>query len=1052
MLDIMRKNGATSNVIRVKLRRSDTGQGLTGLTYSSSGLIISTICDNEASATTYTAGGSTIETITTLGTYAAPTATKCRFKEVDATNFPGYYELQLADARFAVSNAKVLRISIVGASNLLEKDIRVQLTSFDLDNATPAVNATKIGGTTQTAADLGVMAPGSTDVTTAITFAVVDTCYAGSTTGINVTTSTANSTGADYGFANVVSLSAGSPPVLTDNKGNKWEVIEVVTEGWVEMITYECKNPRVGTGHTLTATSDGKSPAVFAAFMSGVRRSGTHTDQASSAHTFTGTSQAPGSITPSENNCIVLSAFLCGGSGSISVGESYTKNSLQMNASGAHIGGGLAYKIQTTATSTNPTWTQAGSGSIGAAIYSFFPNVAGTKYITLDQTPDKQVMQREQNTTQKLVSVSGKYYGQAPTTVEVQAYKWRASGSVGLLHQDWTPVTGLVASSGSWSGKVSIPQGGWLRCRARSKDANGAVLATGMYANNRWGVGINVAVIGQSNGYKLFQDFGLGASDDDLTSMFTAGVWADVTGDGATALANAVSSETGLPVGVWNYAVSGAGLVYDAGSGDWSSQVGGKPWPLFQTGISAGGGDLEYIVWQGCEADAENSSYDADALKAAFDTLYGRILVETPRTAATLPFIVSIPGPLDDDFTTDARWDSIRRTAIEWADETTGGIVGGSLADSTLIDDYHFGGVAYDHNGRRLAQTILYHNGLADNSGRSPQIFKAWRFSGSPIVYVQLIGLGNSGICEADGTTDGGSLTGFQVSDDAWSTTETISSTAIEGNIIKLTLAATPTDGATVVVRSSYGKTPTITNLPYRKAFPQGDTVGLPIAPSGEVSVELRTAFDADTDTASQATLAKEYPIDFGYTRKTANGAVAAARATSNITLLSETETTATVSSYTTQSSGALVWDNGVLTDADKLQLAGSGGSGSADTRDLEPVQFTWEISRRSDGTLVSTNTLRIAPNETIRAGFNCNRQIVLPTGAVLATMSTPTSTLATITPTKLGIDPTNAKVSLDADSAAVGGTTGYVRVTVTNSNGAGPVTLLGKVEVVAEP
>jgi len=849
----------------------------------------------------------------------------------------------------------------------------------------------------------------------AITWAVVDTCYAGSTTGINVTTSAANSTGADYGIANVVALSAGSPPVLTDNKGNKWEVIEVVTEGWVEMITYECKNLRVGTGHTLTATSDGKSPAVFAAFMSGVRRSATHTDQASSAHTLTGTSQTPGSITPSENNCIVLSAFLCGGSGSISVGESYTKNSLQMNASGAHIGGGLAYKIQTTATSTNPTWTQAGTGSIGAAIYSFFPNVAGTKYITLDQTPDKQVMQREQNTTQKLVSVSGKYYGQAPTTVEVQAYKWRASGSVGLLHQDWTPVTGLVASSGSWSGKISIPQGGWLRCRARSKDANGAVLATGLYANNRWGVGVNVAIIGQSNGYKLFQDYGLGASDDDLTSMFTAGVWADVTGDGATALANAVSSETGLPVGVWNYAVSGAGLVYDAGSGDWSSQVGGKPWPLFQTGISDGGGDLEYIVWQGCEADAENSSYDADALKAAFDTLYSRILAETPRTAATLPFIVSIPGPLDDDFTTDARWDSIRRTVIEWADDTTGGIVGGSLADSTLVDDYHFGGVAYDHNGRRLAQTILYHNGLADNSGRSPQIFKAWRFSGSPIVYVQLIGLGNSGICEADGTTDGGSLTGFQVSDDAWSTTETISTTAIEGNIIKLTLAATPTDGATVVVRSSYGKTPTITNLPYRNAFPQGDTVGLPIAPSGEVSVELRTAFT--TGSLSQATLDKVYPHDIGYTRKNADGAVAADRATTGITLLSETETTATYSTVATATSGALVWDNGTLNQSQALQNAAN--SGATVAAYLVDSDHTWKFTNRSE---VTSPTII---NEII--GFNGLVQMdftePMPSGASIASVTSVsitniTGTEPTVTTSEVSADKRKVVVTLDTSSA----------------------------------
>src|ERR1700728_39365 len=130
----LRVNGATSNVFRVKLRRSDAGQGLTGLTSSSSGLVISTIADNEASTTNYTAAGTTIQTITTLGTYAAPSASNCRFKEVDSTNFPGLYEFQFADARYAVSGAKFLKVSVSGAATLLEKEINIQLTAMSVDD------------------------------------------------------------------------------------------------------------------------------------------------------------------------------------------------------------------------------------------------------------------------------------------------------------------------------------------------------------------------------------------------------------------------------------------------------------------------------------------------------------------------------------------------------------------------------------------------------------------------------------------------------------------------------------------------------------------------------------------------------------------------------------------------------------------------------------------------------------------------------------------------------------------------------------------------------
>ena len=127
------KNGQGSVILRVKLFDSSvsTGAGLTGLTFSSAGLIISTIADNEVSATAYTQAGSTIETVTTLGTFAAPTATKCRFKEVDATNHKGVYEIQIADARFAVANAKSIIVSWSGATNLAQGDIHIPLQIID---------------------------------------------------------------------------------------------------------------------------------------------------------------------------------------------------------------------------------------------------------------------------------------------------------------------------------------------------------------------------------------------------------------------------------------------------------------------------------------------------------------------------------------------------------------------------------------------------------------------------------------------------------------------------------------------------------------------------------------------------------------------------------------------------------------------------------------------------------------------------------------------------------------------------------------------------------
>jgi len=134
-------HGTESNIIRVKLFNSSvtTQAGLTGLTIASTGLLISTIVNNAATSVTYGEAAGTLETIATLGTYAAPSATKCRFKEVDSTNHPGLYEIQLADARFAVVGAKELHITITGATNLANAMFKIPLWSPYLNLDGPSI-------------------------------------------------------------------------------------------------------------------------------------------------------------------------------------------------------------------------------------------------------------------------------------------------------------------------------------------------------------------------------------------------------------------------------------------------------------------------------------------------------------------------------------------------------------------------------------------------------------------------------------------------------------------------------------------------------------------------------------------------------------------------------------------------------------------------------------------------------------------------------------------------------------------------------------------------
>lgn len=104
------------------------GAGLTGLTFSTTGLAIHIIADNEATVTSYTAAGSTIETITTIGTFAAPTATKCRFKEVGL----GMYEIQVADAMWAVSGARAVQ-AIISVTGGFCAPVEIQLSTLTLN-------------------------------------------------------------------------------------------------------------------------------------------------------------------------------------------------------------------------------------------------------------------------------------------------------------------------------------------------------------------------------------------------------------------------------------------------------------------------------------------------------------------------------------------------------------------------------------------------------------------------------------------------------------------------------------------------------------------------------------------------------------------------------------------------------------------------------------------------------------------------------------------------------------------------------------------------------
>lgn len=109
-------------------------QPVVDLTYEDAYLIIGVIRELSSTPTLYLAGEGDMENITTLGTYAAPSAGKCRFKAIDNTNLEGFYEMQFAEALFDNSDASryvSIFIAMPGPADSRKTLYEVELGSLD---------------------------------------------------------------------------------------------------------------------------------------------------------------------------------------------------------------------------------------------------------------------------------------------------------------------------------------------------------------------------------------------------------------------------------------------------------------------------------------------------------------------------------------------------------------------------------------------------------------------------------------------------------------------------------------------------------------------------------------------------------------------------------------------------------------------------------------------------------------------------------------------------------------------------------------------------------
>jgi hypothetical protein len=189
----------------------------------------------------------------------------------------------------------------------------------------------------------------------------------------SVTSNAIDTTGANLIVVSVGFYNGTSPtPTLTDSKSNTWSGLTARVGGSITNRLFYCFGGTVGSGHTFTLSDASIFPGMCVAAFSGSVSS--PIDQENGAGSASGSTQAPGSVTPSENNELIIAGLGHddNSAGAVSINGGFTAITsawLTGNAEGC----GLAYLIQTTATAANPTWdvTNSAAAGIAASIATF---------------------------------------------------------------------------------------------------------------------------------------------------------------------------------------------------------------------------------------------------------------------------------------------------------------------------------------------------------------------------------------------------------------------------------------------------------------------------------------------------------------------------------------------------------------------------------------------------------------------------------------------------------------------------------------------------------
>jgi hypothetical protein len=486
---------------------------------------------------------------------------------------------------------------------------------------------------------------------------------------------------------------------------------------------------------------------------------------------------------------------------------------------------------------------QSGSGGIdsaGAAGHDGSYRVS----IALDDFADYQVVQRTPLGTSRTLSIHGTLTDpEARTsTIEARVVDF-ATGMTEIV--PWTSI--VAAPAGRFTGQLEVPEGGWYRIAVRAIDPARTALGEDL-GTHRWGVGINILLIGQSNMVGNGNARTFTPVTSDLTALYgNDNRWkhlADPYDSGGTAgeidydswigaslvpsLANALGSIfAGVPVGFVS-AARGSSPLHGSEDIAWVKRTAENHADTTNlygnslTNARAAGG-VELVVMHQGETDATNETSE-DEYEADVRTLLAHYREDLYDTVPL--FICQIgrsTSTLADKNRTDQNVQLIR-SAQHDADDGANVLLAAVAIDLPL-DPFaadHYTKAGHDLLGPRIANAIGYYFGKS-HYYRGPTLTSAsYATSAHDVIEVHIQHRGGTDISPSSG------IYGFQVLDDG-SPVSLGATTRKDASTISIALE-TPVSGEGRV-RYLYGKLAVNT---LSGAVHDDSDLGLPLEPTAE--------------------------------------------------------------------------------------------------------------------------------------------------------------------------------------------------------------------------